>query len=104
VVNGAPTNGALAASFDAAAPHVLAAASQEEKAGVVDRFLAHLRNLVRVRDLNETAGDDPQALVSQIEAASRRGDIAGALASFGKLPGAARQAAGDWPAQARARQ
>ena len=97
MVNGAPTDGALAASFDAVAPKVLAATSQAEKGGVVDRFLAHMRNLVRVRDLNETAGDDPQAIVSQIEAASRRGDIAGALAAFDKLPEAARQAAGDWP-------
>ena len=72
--------------------------------GVADRFLAHLHNLVQVRDLNETAGDDPQALVSQIEAASRRGDIGGALAAFNKLPEAARQAAGDWPTLARARQ
>ena len=64
---------------------------------MTDRFLAHLHNLVRVRDLNETAGDDPQALASQIEAESRRGDIRGALASFDKLPEAARQAAGDWP-------
>ena len=71
---------------------------------MTDRFLAHIHNLVRVRDLNETAGEDPQALVSQIEAESRRGDIGGALASFDKLPEAARQAAGDWPTLARARQ
>ena len=71
---------------------------------MTDRFLAHIHNLVRVRDLNETAGDDPQALVSQIEAESRRGDIGGALASFDKLPEAARQAAGDWPTLARTRQ
>jgi len=57
-----------------------------------------------VRHLNETAGDDPQALVSQIEASSRRGDIAGALAAFNKLPESARQAAGDWPTLARTRQ
>ena len=81
VVNGAPTNSALAASFDAVAPHVLAATSQAETGSVTDRFLAHLHNLVKVRELNETAGDDPQALVSQIEAASRRGDI-GARARF----------------------
>ena len=104
VVNGAPTNAALAASFSAVAPHVLAATAQEAKGSVTDRFLAHLHNLVRVRDLNETAGDDPQALASQIEAESRRGDIRGALASFDKLPEAARQAAGDWPTLARARQ
>ena len=103
VVNGAPTNGALAASFDAVAPHVLAATSPPEQGSVTDRFLAHLHSLVKVRDLNETAGDDPQALVSQIEAASRRGDIDAALASFDKLPEAARKAAGDWPTLARAR-
>jgi hypothetical protein len=104
VVNGAPTNSALAASFDAVAPHVLAATSQPDTGSVSDRFLAHLHNLVKVRELNETAGDDPQALVSQIEAASRRGDIGAALASFDKLPEAARKAAGDWPTLARARQ
>jgi hypothetical protein len=104
VVNGAPTNGALAASFSAVAPHVLAAASGGDKGSVTDRFLAHIHNLVRVRDLNETAGDDPQALVSQIEAESRRGDIGAALASFDKLPEAARKAAGDWPTVAHARQ
>jgi hypothetical protein len=104
VVDGAPTNAALAASFSAAAPHVLAATSQEEKGSVTDRFLAHLHNLVRVRDLNETAGDDPAALISQIEAETRRGDIGAALASFNKLPEAARQAAGDWQTLARTRQ
>jgi hypothetical protein len=103
VVNGAPTNAALAASFDAVAPHILAATSAPEQGSVTDRFLAHLHGLVKVRELNETAGDDPQALVSQIEAASRRGDIGAALASFDKLPEAARKAAGDWPTLARAR-
>jgi hypothetical protein len=103
VVNGAPTNGALAASFTEVAPHVLAAISPPEQGSVTDRFLAHLHNLVKVRELNETAGDDPQALVSQIEGASRRGDIGAALASFDKLPEAARKAAGDWSTLARAR-
>jgi hypothetical protein len=104
VVNGAPTDGALATSFNAVAPHVLAATSQPDTGSVTDRFLAHLHGLVKVRELNETAGDDPQALVSQIEAGIRRGDIGAALASFDKLPEAARKAAGDWPTLARARQ
>ena len=104
VANGAPTNSVLAASFNAVAPHVLAAAASPDTGSVSDRFLAHLHNLVRVRDLNETAGDDPQALVSQIEAMSKRGDIGAALASFDKLPEAARKAAGDWPTLAHARQ
>ena len=103
VVNGAPTNGALAASFNTVAPHVLAATAQPDTGSVTDRFLAHLHNLVKVRELSETAGDDPQALVSQIEAATRRGDIGAAVAAFDKLPEAARKAAGDWPTLARAR-
>ncbi len=103
VANGAPTNSVLAASFNAVAPHVLAAAASPDRGSVSDRFLGHLHDLVRVRDLNETAGDDPQALVSQIEAMSKRGDIGAALASFDKLPEAARKAAGDWPTLAHTR-
>ena len=101
--DGAPTGSALAASFQAIAPKVLAAASPGESGGVLDRLLAHMRGLVRVHELGESSGDDPDAIVSQIEADCRRGDIAGALAAFDKLPEAARQAAGDWPAKARAR-
>ncbi len=103
VVNGAPTGQALAASFDAVAPKVLAAASHAERGGIADRFLAHIRGLVHVRDLKETGGDDPAALISQIEAACRRDDVSGALAAFGKLPEAARQLADGWAAQAGAR-
>ncbi len=101
--DGAPTGSALAASFQAIAPKVLAAASPGESGGVLDRLLAHVRGLVRVHELGESSGDDPDAIVSQIEADCRRGDIAGALAAFDKLPEAARQAAGDWPVKARAR-
>src|SRR6204780_3609253 len=79
VVNGAPTNSALAASFSAVAVHVLAATSQPDTGSVTDRFLAHLHNLVKVRELDETAGDDPPALVSQIEAGGRGGDMGAAV-------------------------
>ena len=104
VARGAPTGSALAESFDAVAPQVLAAASPAESGGVLDRLLAHIHGLVRVHVLGESAGDDPEAIVSRIGAECRRGDIAGAVAAFDKLPAAARQAAGDWPVKARARQ
>ena len=87
MVDGAPTDGALAAAFEAVRSKVLAAAAPTEAdGGIVDRFLAHLRGLVQVRNLNEMAGDDPQALASRIQADSRRGDVSGALAAFAKLP------------------
>ena len=57
LAGGAPTNSALAASFAAAEPKVLAAAVPREPGGIGDRFLAHLRGLVQVRYLGETAGE-----------------------------------------------
>jgi hypothetical protein len=104
LVNGAPTARALADRFDAAAPKVLAAVQPLQDGGIADRFLAHLRGLVQVRPLNEVAGDDPAALVSQIEAESRRGDLEGALSAYAKLPEAARRPAADWAAAASAKQ
>ena len=103
VVNGAPTGKALAASFAAAAPKVLDATSHPVRGGAVDRLLAHIRGLVHVHVLNERSGDDPSALISQIEGALGRGDAVGALIAFNQLPEGARQAAGDWAAQAGAR-
>ena len=104
VVDGAPTDGALAAAFAGARSKVLAAAApSEENGGIVDRFLSHLRSLVQISNLNETAGDDPQALASRIEAGCKRGDVNGALAAFAKLPEASRQAASAWAAAAGSR-
>ena len=118
VVDGAPTDGVLAADFEAVRSKVLAAAAPakersgqtearggptEERGGIVDRFLAHLRDLVQVRKLNETAGGGPQALASLIEADSSRGDVSGALAAFAKLPEPSRQAASAWASAAEAR-
>ena len=105
VANGAPSGPALAASFHRVAGKVLAATTTAPaQGGVVDRFLNHMRGLVQVRDLNETPGDDPSALVSQIETESRRGDVGAALAAYAKLPAPARAAAADWAAEAGARQ
>ena len=104
VVNGAPTARALTASFEAVAPKVRTAAANDAQGDMVDRFLGHMRGLVRVHKLDETAGDDPEAIISQIEAALRRDDVGGALADFAKLPPAARKTAGDWQALAGERQ
>ena len=104
LANGGPTNGALAAAFATVAPKALAAASSGEKGDAWNRFLGHIRGMVQVRDLNEASGDDPVALVSQIEAGSRRGDLGAALAAFARLPEPARRAASAWAAEAGAKQ
>ena len=96
--DGAPTAAALAASFARLEPDLIAKSAGPPPSGVVDRLLQHLRGLVQVRDLNETPGDDPQALMSQIEAAAARGDYAAAIARLDKLPEGAREAAKPWAA------
>jgi hypothetical protein len=102
--SGAPTAGALSASFAKLEPDLLARSAKEAPSGVMNRFLAHMQGLVQVRDLGETPGDDPQAVVSQIEAATARGDYAAAMARLGKLPEGARDVAKEWSAAIAARQ
>ncbi len=104
LADGAPTDRALAASFEALEPKLLAAVAPKETGGIGERLLAHLRGLIEVRSLGETAGDDPQALVSQIAARLDRGDLDGALARFARLPEAAREAASGWAAEAQRKQ
>jgi hypothetical protein len=100
---GAPTAAALAASFAKIAPSLVAADNPDTGDGVMDRMLDHMRKLVRVRAVGEVAGDDPAALVSQIEAALARGQAASALGIYARLPEAARKAGADWAKTADAR-
>jgi hypothetical protein len=100
---GAPTAAALAASFAKIAPSLVAADNPETGDGVMDKMFDHMRKLVRVRAVGEVAGDDPAALVSQIEAALARGQAASALGIYARLPEAARKAGADWAKTADAR-
>jgi hypothetical protein len=100
---GAPTSAALAVSFAKIAPDLVAADNPENGDSVMDRMLDHVRKLVRVRAVGEVAGDDPVALVSQIQAALARGQTAQALGLYARLPEAARKAGADWARTADAR-
>lgn len=101
--HGAPSAAALAADFARVAPAVLAAAATPAAGGVVDRLLANMSKVVRVTPIGEVAGDDPAALVSQIDAALGRGQVAAALAAWARLPEPARRASQDWADAAQSR-
>jgi hypothetical protein len=88
---GAPTPQVLAAAF---AP--LAA----KLAGAEGGFWGFVNRFATVRPTEESAGDQPAAIVGSIEAALRRGDGAAALAAWNRLPESARQASAGWGAQA----
>jgi hypothetical protein len=96
---GAPSSAALAADFAKVAPAVLAAAP-EKSGGIVDRLFANMGKVVKVTPVGEVAGDDPAALVSQINAALGRGDAASALATWRRLPDGAREASKSWADEA----
>jgi hypothetical protein len=100
---GAPTAAALAASFAKLAPALLAAVSPETGGGAMDKFMDHMRELVRVHRVDEVAGEEPDALVSQIQAALARGQVAAAMTIYARLPEAARKASADWAKTAEAR-
>src|SRR5260370_869063 len=97
---GAPSAATLAADFAKVASAALAAATPEKSGGVIDRLFANMGKVVKVTPVGEVAGDDPTALISQINAALGRGDAASALAAWGRLPHAARPAPKAWAAEA----
>jgi hypothetical protein len=101
--SGAPSLSALAASWAKVEPAVAAAAPPSERSGW-DRLLDHMRALVRVRRVGETAGGDgSDPPVARIGAALERRDLAAALAAFGQLPEASRAAGAAWDDAAKAR-
>ena len=100
MAEGGPSGATLSSAFAQLAPSILAAAAKRDGGSISDRFLDHLRGLVVVHDLSEKTGDDPDALVTQVEALSRPGDLTGALAAFARLPEHARKVAAGWAAEA----
>ncbi len=100
---GAPTVAALEQRWAAVRGKVLAAVKPAETGSAFDRFAANARALVQVRRVGEVQGDDPAALVSQVDAALEAGDVPAALAAWSKLPQAGQDASRDWAAAARGR-
>ncbi len=96
---GAPTAQQMAAAFQPLAMEV-ARAGQPAATGLQ----ALLDGVVRTRAVGPGAADTPEGLVSTIEGALRRGDVAGALAAWEKLPGPSRKASEAWAATARQRE
>jgi len=100
---GAPTLATLASDFAKITPALLSAAEPKSDEGIMARMMANMRGVVSVHPVGEQAGDDAAALVSQIGAALGRGDVAGALKTFARLPDASREVGKDWAARANSR-
>lgn len=91
---GVPTRARLVAQFPDAADAMIAAMNPvPADAGIVDRLFASAKSMVRVRKVGEVEGDSVEAIAARLEVRLTDGDLAAALAEWGKLPDQAKAAA-----------
>jgi hypothetical protein len=94
---GAPPKSELAGSFPEVADRILAAsAAVDPNAGFFDRLAGFARGLVTVRPTTPIAGDTPDAIVSRMQGAVDRGDLAKALAERNALPADGKAVSAAW--------
>jgi hypothetical protein len=95
--SGVPTAGGLARELSGLPPSLLQATGAPPRdGGFLDKLQAGAEKLVRIRPIDEAAGNDPAAIVARIEVKASQADISGALAELAKLPAAARAPADAW--------
>jgi hypothetical protein len=102
--SGVPGAGALSRELLSLEPALLqAAGAAPAQGGFLEKLQANAERLVRIRPIEEVAGDEPAAVIARAELKALRGDVPGALAELGTLPANVRAPAQAWIAKARAR-
>jgi hypothetical protein len=92
----------LRAEFPAAARAGLAAAlnAAPNSGGALGVIGDFLRVQTGARSVEPREGDDPDAVLSRVDAAVKAGDIRGALTGIASLPEPAQAAMADWTSRA----
>lgn len=98
--SGVPTVSELSEAFPPVAREALAAARAESDGGGLGNFL---KNQLGARSLEPREGDDPDAVLSRMEAAASEGRFGDVEAEAEELPDAAKAPLEDWLEAARAR-
>lgn len=93
---GLPTAKMLRSEFHEVERNIIAAASDTQDAGVVDRLMNSVSSLVTVRSDTPEPGDTPKAIVSRIDASLKTGELAAAMNEWNALPQAAKEVSSDW--------
>jgi hypothetical protein len=102
--NGATPPQKLAQDFSNRSSAILRAAQPApEGEDILDRIGRSAASLVRIRPAGDSTQENAPALISRIEAALQRNDVAIAMTLFDKLPAAAQDQARDWAQLAKAR-
>lgn len=96
--NGVPTLAELLTTFDNSVEHLSSAqAVPPPEAGAWDRFTFNLKNLVRVRRIDEAqTGQDADSIVGRAAANLDKGQIEAAMAEINRLPDAAKNSFTGW--------
>jgi hypothetical protein len=102
--SGVPTDAALGQELAAIVrPMLRHAPEPKHDGGFLDRLRANAEKLVRIRPIDETGGDERNAVLARIMQRAERANIAGARAELAKLPVADRATADKWVAKVEAR-
>jgi hypothetical protein len=101
---GVPGESALARELTSLAPDLMrAAGAVPSEPGFLQKLQANAERLVRIRPIDQVAGDDPAAIVARVEIKAGRGDVTGALMELDTLPASVRAPAQAWIGKAQAR-
>jgi hypothetical protein len=101
---GLPSADALARELASLEPSLIRAAAEvPPESGFLQKLQAHAERLVRIRPVEEAAGDDPATILARAQIKAGRGDVPGALTELGTLPATVRAPAQAWIDQAQAR-
>ena len=102
--SGLPDADAFARELSALVPALAkAVGTPPGESGFFERLKANAEKIVRVRPIDDVAGDDAAAIVQRIGVRATRADLAGAMAELAKLPESVRAPAKDWIAKVEAR-
>ena len=102
-LRGAPTHRMLAERFPDMAAKALAAERAGRASTWLGRLWANFANIIVVRRVGETAGQDSESILARAGAKLDKHDLAGAIAEMKALKGAARASATPWLNDAQAR-
>jgi hypothetical protein len=100
---GAPTVSQLTARFGAQATKLAQGGEAPTGGGIQASVLSVVQRFVKIRPAGEIGGSSVPDIVTTIEAALGRGDLATALSAWRKLPEPARQSSLEWAQQLEAR-
>jgi hypothetical protein len=101
---GVPSESALARELASLEPELLrAVGAMPSESGFLQKLQANAERLVRIRPVEEVAGDDPATIIARARIKAERGDLSGALTELGALPANVRAPAQAWIDKAQAR-